>query len=87
MPNNFQHGASAASENKKIARVWVPAECFLNLKRKPVHPSPHVRPPNSQPDPRTRRNRNHDRTSALTTAAARSGEAETGSRTWVRIPT
>lgn len=87
MPNNLQHVATSASEDKQITSVRIAAKRFLDLERQAIHTSPHIRPPNRQPDPGTRWNRNHDRTSALTIAFAKSGDTEIGIRTWPPLPT
>ena len=54
---------------------------LLYLPRQPVHPLPHVGPPDRQPHPHPARNRDHRRASAFTTAAASAVGIEAGIRT------
>src|SRR5271154_1664927 len=67
MPDDLYEVRFGASEDVKIARVGIPAECLLHLQRQAIHPAPHIGPPDSQPDTHTRRNRDHRRSSASST--------------------
>jgi len=62
-------------------RILTSGNSFLNLEGQAVHALAHVGTPHSQPDPRIAGNQDHLRRSALTTAAARSGEIDLGIRT------
>ena len=61
MPEDFGEIAAAPAENVKIARVRIPLQLLLNLKRKTLHPAPHVGVASRDPDPATRRQWDHDR--------------------------
>jgi hypothetical protein len=56
---------------------------LLHLDRQAVHAAPHIGVPDRQPDPHARRNRDHRRDSAFTTAAANSAGIDPGIRTTI----
>ena len=61
MPENLDEVAFASAEYEEIARMRIPPETLLDLKRQGVHPAPHVRHAGRKPDPRSARNRDHRR--------------------------
>src|SRR5512134_1753733 len=80
MPENLYQVTAAAAKNVEIAAVRVAPQRLLNLQRQAVHAAPHVRPADRQPHPHPARNRDHRRSKAAITAAARSGEIDAGIR-------
>jgi len=58
-----------AAEHIEIASMRIAPELLLDLQCQTVHAPPHVRVPDRQPQPNARRNRDHRRDNALTTAA------------------
>src|ERR1700675_1021041 len=73
MPNNLNQVAPDTSKNVQIAGMRVPAERLLDLQRQSVHATAHVGATDRQPDPNTRRNRDHRR--SKTPSTRRSAEA------------
>ena len=67
--------------NVQIAGVRITSQRLLNLQRQAVHAAAHVGPADRQPYPHPARNRDHRRSKAAITAAARSGEIDAGIRT------
>ena len=43
MPKDLGQVAAAASENKKIAAVWIAFETLLNLQSQSLHAATHIR--------------------------------------------
>ncbi len=78
MPDDLEQVAPSTTKDEQITGVRVAVQGFLNLQCQSVHASPHVGPADRQPDPRAQWYRDHGRASALTIAAAKSGEADVG---------
>src|ERR1700693_2430709 len=66
MPKNLQQVTASAAEHVKIAGVRVTPQRLLNLQRKAVHPTPHVRHAAGQPYPHTRGRDDHRRSTDIT---------------------
>src|ERR1700693_2336707 len=66
MPDDLDQVATRASEDKEIAGVGIAPQSFLDLKCQPVHAASHVRSSDRKPDPHTRGNRDHRRSSTST---------------------
>jgi hypothetical protein len=82
MPDNLDQIATGASEDKKITRVRIAPQGLLDLQSQAIHASPHVRSSDHKPDPHTRGNRDHRRSS--TSSTRRSACASTPLRTRTR---
>src|SRR3954449_9880932 len=79
MPKNLNQVASGTSENVKIAGMRIAA--FLDLQSQAIHAAPHIGSPDRQPDPHTRRNRDHRRSSTSSTRRSASASTPTPTRT------
>ena len=55
MPMPSRQRTSDTSEHVEITGVWIAPESFLDLQSQPLHTSPHVCSPDSQPHPYARR--------------------------------
>jgi hypothetical protein len=84
MPDDLEQIALPSPENKQVSGMRITLQRLLHKQRQAVHPTPHVRSANSQPNPHVARNRDHRRTRAFTTATASSGGTEAGMR--ARVP-
>src|SRR5438034_7102231 len=67
MPKNLNQVTSGASEDVKIAGMRIAPQGLLNLKGQAVHAAPHIRSSDRKPDPHTRGNRDHRRSSTSST--------------------
>src|SRR5207248_2981961 len=67
MPKNLNQVTSGASEDVKIAGMRIAPQSLLNLKGQAVHAAPHIRSSDRKPDPHTRGNRDHRRSSTSST--------------------
>src|SRR6202051_4950662 len=75
MPDDLDQIATRASEDKEIACMGIALQCLLDLQSQAIHASPHVRSSDRKPDPHTRGNRDHRRSS--TSSTRRSARAST----------
>src|ERR1700688_1623436 len=67
MPDNLDQIATRASEDKEIACMGIAPQCLLDLQSQAIHASPHVRSSDRKPDPHTRGDRDHRRSSTSST--------------------
>src|SRR5580698_4670304 len=70
MPDDLGEVPPAASENEKIATVWVTLETLLNLQGQPPHATAHVGMTGRDPNPAARWNGNQDRNAVSTRRSA-----------------
>src|ERR1700681_2107915 len=84
VPKDLDQIASPSSEDVKIAGMGIPTKGFLDLQRQPIHAAPHIGHPGRQPDPDTRRNRDHRRSRTWSTRAR--AAASTLASTMMRRP-
>ena len=61
MPKDFRQIAAATAEDVEIAGMGIAFQSLLNLKRKTLHPAPHVRMARRDPNSRAAGNGDHDR--------------------------
>jgi hypothetical protein len=61
VPEDFGEIAATSAEDVKIARVRIALQLLLHLKRQALHSATHVRVARRDPDPTSRRHRDHDR--------------------------
>ena len=61
MPEDFGEIAAPSTEDVEIARVGIALQLFLNPKRQALHAAAHVRVARRNPDPTSRRYRDHGR--------------------------
>jgi len=81
MPENLDQMAAPATEYVEVAGMRIALQSLLYLDRQAVHAAPHIGVPDRQPHPYARRDRDHRRDNAFTTAAASSAGIELGIRT------
>src|SRR5215207_8431427 len=67
MPDDLDQIATGASEDKEIACMGIPSQRFLDLQSQAIHPASHIGSSDRQPDPYTRGNRDHRRSSTSST--------------------
>src|ERR1700677_2037149 len=82
MPKNLNQVTPGASEDVKITCMGIPPKRFLDLQSQTIHAAPHVHSSDRKPDPHTRGNRDHRRSS--TSSTRRSARASTPLLTRIR---
>src|SRR5487761_2147473 len=76
MPDDLDQIATRTSEDKKITRMRIAPQRFLDLQSQAIHAAPHVRSSDRKPDAHIRGNRDHRRRSS-TSSTRRSAAAST----------
>src|SRR5208282_3574778 len=67
MPDDLDQIATCTSEDKEIACMGIAPQGFLDLESQAIHAAPHIGSPDRQPDPYTRGNWDHRRSSTSST--------------------
>src|SRR5664279_4695133 len=67
MPDDLDQIATRAAEDEEITGMRIAPQRFLDLQRQAIHAAPHIRSSDREPDPHTRGDRDHRRSSTSST--------------------